>query len=341
MIYLLLGLGFIWLSIFLFRRLPNSKKASYRWLALSILFGAAGVGAAYHHVSSFMEAAAKRQLYTEVNNRYVNTPKMVIDRYDIDLKQHPRTISTEVELRGVALERASVFTFSLNPGLVVSEVSENNKPLTFTRDHQIVLIDFGRAVEPGDSIRFTMNYSGSIDEGFSYLDIPTEILEEEHASSMFKIDKKYSFQDENYVLFTPETYWYPRPGTSYSSENPDWQQAYFSHFRLKVTTINNLKALSQGTMKWPIVSRGTRPEERQGERVSAERRPEGRQGERAAGERRPEGRQGERVSGERRPEGSPEGRSPRGERAERRVPRGESPEGRRPVGERMDSVGRG
>ena len=253
MIYLLLGLGFIWLSIFLFRRLPNSKKASYRWLALSILFGAAGVGAAYHHVSSFMEAAAQRQLYTYVNNRYVNTPKMVIDRYDIDLKQHPRTISTEVELRGVALERASVFTFSLNPGLVVSEVSENNNPLTFTRDHQIVLIDFGRVMEAGDSIRFKMKYNGSIDEGFSYLDIPTEILEEEHASSMFKIDKKYSFQNENYVLFTPETYWYPRPGTSYSSENPDWQQAYFSHFRLKVTTINNLKALSQGTMKWPIV----------------------------------------------------------------------------------------
>src|SRR5690606_2886559 len=35
----------------------------------------------------------------------------------------------------------------------------------------------------------------------------------------------------------------------------DWQQAYFSHFRLKVKTINGLKALSQGSMRWPIVSR--------------------------------------------------------------------------------------
>jgi hypothetical protein len=47
-------------------------------------------------------------------------------------------------------------------------------------------------------------------------------------------------------LFTPETYWYPRPGTSYSSTSPDWQQAYFSNFNLSVKTINNLKALSQG-----------------------------------------------------------------------------------------------
>ena len=140
MIYLLLGLGFIWLSIFI-RRLPNSKKPVIVGSRCRSSSGQQG-RSCYHHVSSFMEAAAQRQLYTYVNNRYVNTPKMVIDRYDIDLKQHPRTISTEVELRGVALERASVFTFSLNPGLVVSEVSENNNPLTFTRDHQIVLIDF-------------------------------------------------------------------------------------------------------------------------------------------------------------------------------------------------------
>lgn len=257
MIYLLLGLGFICLSIFLFRRLPNTKYGSYRWLFLSLVFVSAGIWASYNHVATIMKAAKMRQLYTEVNNQYVNTPKMVIDHYDISLNQHPQTISSEVEMRAVALEGAAVFTFCLNPGLKVNEVTENNKPLSFTRDHQILLIDFGREIAAGDSVRFTLEYAGSIDEGFCYLDIPAGILQEEYAREMFKIDKKYSFQDKNYLLFTPETYWYPRPGTSYSSENPDWQQAYFSHFRLKVKTINDLKALSQGTMKWPIVKRIT------------------------------------------------------------------------------------
>ncbi|WP_298651223.1 xanthan lyase [uncultured Proteiniphilum sp.] len=257
MIYLLLGSGFICLSIFLFRRLPNTKYGSYRWLFLSLVFVSAGIWASYNHVVTIMKAAKMRQIYTEVNNQYVNTPKMVIDHYDISLDQHPQTISSEVEMRAVALEEAAVFTFCLNPGLKVSEVTENNKALSFTRDHQILLIDFGREIESGDSVRFKLKYAGSIDEGFCYLDIPAEILQEEYASEMFKIDKKYSFQDKNYLLFTPETYWYPRPGTSYSSENPDWQQAYFSHFRLKVKTINDLKALSQGTMKWPVVKRIT------------------------------------------------------------------------------------
>lgn len=257
MIYLLLGLGFICLSIFLFRRLSNTKRGRYRWLFLSLAFISAGIWASYNHVATIMKAAKMRQIYTEVNNQYVNRPKMVIDHYDINLDQHPQTISSEVEMRAVAMERAAVFTFCLNPGLKVSEVTENNKALSFTRDHQILLINFGREIEPGDSVRFTLKYAGAIDEGFCYLDIPAEILQAEYASEMFKMGKKYSFQDKNYLLFTPETYWYPRPGTSYSSENPDWQQAYFSHFRLKVKTINNLKALSQGTMIWPVVKRIT------------------------------------------------------------------------------------
>lgn len=249
MIYLLLGIGFICLSIFLFRRLPNSKRGSYRWLFLSFLFILTGGWAAYNHVHTFTGAAKMRRVYTEVNNQYVNDPKMVIDRYDISLEQYPRTISSEVEMSGVALERAAIFTFCLNPGLQVSEVTENNSPLSFNRKHQILQIDFGREIARGDSVHFKLKYDGYVDEGFCYLDIPADLLQEEYAREMFKIDKKYSFQNKDYLLFTPETYWYPRPGTSYSSENSDWQQAYFSHFRLKVRTSNYLKALSQGTMK--------------------------------------------------------------------------------------------
>jgi ABC-type transport system involved in multi-copper enzyme maturation permease subunit len=255
MIYLLFGLGFLSISIFLFRRLPNSTKGKYRWLWISFLFFAGGIWASFNHVEGILNAANRRQLYTEVNNRYVGNPRMVVDRYDINLIQHPGKISSEVEIRGVALNRAAEFTFCLNPALVVSEVAEGDQPLNFKRDHQILQIDFGRELAAGDSVSFKLKYSGTIDENFCYLDIPDEILLEERANGMFKIDKRYSFQGKNYLLFTPETYWYPRPGTSYSSENPDWQQAYFSHFRLKVKTINGLKALSQGTMKWPVARR--------------------------------------------------------------------------------------
>ena len=44
----------------------------------------------------------------------------------------------------------------------------------------------------------------------------------------------------------PETYWYPRPGTSYSNMSPDWQQTYFSKFGLRVKPLPGLTPLSQG-----------------------------------------------------------------------------------------------
>ena len=140
------------------------------------------------------------------------------------------------------------------PGLKVSEVTENDKAISFSViiKYYSLILD---VVALGDSVSFKLKYSGAIDESFCYLDIPSSILQEGFGSGMFKIDKRYSFQDKNYLLFTPETYWYPRPGTSYSSENPDGQQAYFSYFNLKVKTINGLKALSQGTMKWPIAKK--------------------------------------------------------------------------------------
>ena len=255
MIYLMLGLGFICISIFMFRRLPNTNRGKYRWLGLSFVFIAAGLWASYHHVGSILHTENRRQLFTKINNQHVNDPKMVVNHYDISIKQHPQTISSEVKMDVRALQQAAIFTFCLNPGLEVTEVTENNKTLQFTRNHQILQVDFGREIAAGDSICFTLKYNGTIDESFCYLDIPSSILQEEFSDGLFKIDKKYSFQDKNYLLFTPETYWYPRPGTSYSSDNPDWQQSYFSHFSLKVKTINGLKALSQGTMKWPIAKR--------------------------------------------------------------------------------------
>ena len=251
LIYLLLGIGFLCISIFLFRRLPNTKYGPYRWLVIAIVFIIGGCFAGYRHVANSLKIQNNRELYVQINNKYASTPKMVIDHYDITVEQQLESISAEATLLGKADESASVFTFCLNPTLQVSEVTENGDELSFTRDRQIILIDFGREIEKGDSTSFTIKYNGRVDESFCYLDIPTEILREQYAWGMYHIDKKYSFQTTDYILFTPETYWYPRPGVTFSNENPDWQQVYYSNYRLTVKTINGLKAISQGALKFP------------------------------------------------------------------------------------------
>ena len=251
LMYILIGFGFICISIFLFRRLPNTQYGRYRWLTLAFCFIFAGLFAGFRHVNAFMSASHLREKYIEINNKYVNTPQMVVDDYDIYIEQFPSTIAASVTMHGIVQETSSVFTFCLNPSLTVREIKENGKELSFTRDNQIILINFGRILETGDTTTYVIKYDGRINEQFCYLDIPDDLLREKYASDLFNIDKKYSFQTENYILFTPEIYWYPRPGVSYSNENPDWQRVYFSNYHTTVKTINGLLAITQGTRLAP------------------------------------------------------------------------------------------
>lgn len=248
-IYLFAGLAFIFFTIYLFRRLPNSSRSNYPWLFLGSFAILLSVATGYQHVHSILYQGEIRTMYTQINNKYVTSPKICIDQYDISVNQNPEDFSSEVYMKGVALDSSSVFTFCLNPGLTIRSIQSGDKTLNFKRESQIVLVDFGTSFAKGDTVSLTLKYDGQIDNSFCYLDVPPEILQASNKKMLFNIDKQYSFQTKDYLLLTPETYWYPRAGTSYSDENSDWQQTYFSKYNLKVKPLPGLIPLSQGESK--------------------------------------------------------------------------------------------
>jgi len=246
-IYFFAGLAFICFTVSLFKRLPNNKRRNRLWILPGLCALAVSGFAAYKHVATIFDESKARAAFIEINNKYVHTPKMTIERYDISLTQRAADFTAEATMTGVALETSSVFTFCLNPGLNVFEVSSSKFEVSdFERNKQILLIDFGREIAQGDTATFTIRYGGSIDGRFCYLDIPEEVLQEIHNVQMLVVDKQYSIQTSDYLLFTPETYWYPRPGTSFSTESAEWQQSYFSRFTLKVQPLPGLTPLSLG-----------------------------------------------------------------------------------------------
>lgn len=248
-IYLLAGLAFTFFTITLFRRLPHSSRSNYPWMVISSLTLLLSIGCGYWHVHSILHQGNMRELYTKINNQYVSTPKMVISQYDLSVEQHPDHISSEVTMKGIAQDSSAVFTFCLNPGLTIRSIQSGEQPLQYKRDKQIVLVDFGTHLAKGDTATVTIKYDGQIDNSFCYLDIPPEVLQASKKKFLFNIDKQYSFQTKDYLLLTPETYWYPRAGTGYSDENSDWQQTYFSDYHLKVKPLPGLIPLSQGEAK--------------------------------------------------------------------------------------------
>lgn len=250
LIYLFFGLGFTFFTIALFRRLPNAKHSHYPWIAVGIVFFILGGWKAFAHVNKNLKNDDYRTYCVELNNKYVHTPKIVIDTCILDVKQLEQGIEVSALVEGKALEKSSKYTFCLNPGMEVKSVTIEGKDTPFTREEQILIIDFGKEYEQNEPITLQINYQGSIDERFCYLDIPKEDRMEQitnqYGLQTYNAGQKYVFQQKDFLLYTPETFWYPRPGVAYSNQSPDWQQTYFSNFRLNVTPLDSLVAISQG-----------------------------------------------------------------------------------------------
>jgi ABC-type transport system involved in multi-copper enzyme maturation permease subunit len=233
--YTLAGLGCMFLVVLLFDRLSDAPRSNYLWAALSaamfLLCGLAG----HRHLNRIETHKRLRASYTATYQRYEHAPALRILRYDIKLKQAPLTFAAEAKLQGLAPAADSVFFLCLNPGLEVKAVREANRPATFTRDRQMLRIHFGRTINRGDTLSLAVDYEGALDPVFCYADIPHEELTEANRLLLFNPGKQYMFQTPGYALFTPESYWYPRP-----------VEECFSRFSLHVLPLRGLVALSQG-----------------------------------------------------------------------------------------------
>ena len=137
-IYLFAGLAFVFFTICLFRRLPNSSRSNISWMFLAFGVILLSFTSGYWHIHSILYQSDIRAVYTNINNQYVATPKMAIYQYDLSVEQHPDNFSSEVTMIGTALESSNVFTFCLNPGLNIHSVHSGEHPLKFKRGKQIV-----------------------------------------------------------------------------------------------------------------------------------------------------------------------------------------------------------
>lgn len=248
LLYFLLGCAAILCSILFFRRLPNSHRALRPWKFLSFLFFALSGWCVYRHLNAYWDKNRVQQQMVELNNQHVHDPKMTVDSCHIDVVQREDDLHITARILGKALNNSSKFTFTLNPGLkVISAVCEGH-PLDYERESHLLRLCFPKELRKDETIWFTLEYEGVVDERICYLDIPEELQIEQNKvrSVPFNVGKRYAYQSADYTLLTPETYWYPRPGVCYSSTSPDWQQVYFTHFDMTVQPRAGLTALSQG-----------------------------------------------------------------------------------------------
>ncbi len=251
-IYFLLGLSFISGSILLMKRLPQSKLHTTATWVMAIILAVAGIGGIVAYSGSTARDMRFRTVMIALDDNNYKTPALNLDACDLVIKHHGRTISVtaKMTLSNQTHESISKTVFSLNPGLTLEELMISGAKTGFERKDHLVLVTLPGALAAGQSIQAEFVYKGRIDERVCNLDIKEEQAAEKWGPDfLISIRKRFAILEPEYVLLTPESAWYPRPGVLHGSTIsilPTWN---FTRFTATVETKNGLQPIMQGKIE--------------------------------------------------------------------------------------------
>ncbi|TSA36917.1 MAG: hypothetical protein D4R64_06760 [Porphyromonadaceae bacterium] len=251
-IYFLLGLSFISGSILLMKRLPQSKlHTSVTWV-MTIILAVAGVSGIIAYTGSTVRDLHFRTAMIALDDTNYKAPALNLDACNLLIKHHGRTISVtaKMTLSNQTHESISKTVFSLNPGLTLEELMISGAKTTFERKDHLVFVTLPAELAAGQGIQAEFVYKGSIDERVCNLDIKEEQAAEKWGPDfLISIRKRFAILEPEYVLLTPESAWYPRPGVLHGSTIsilPTWN---FTKFTATVDTKNGLQPIMQGKIE--------------------------------------------------------------------------------------------
>ncbi len=242
-IYIIAAFSLLLFSAAYYKRLPNNRNSKCLNLA-----GAAGLGLISIAISigvfySIETTKNERLAMVELNNRHISAPRLEVTHYDLDIEQQGSSLFVKAKLKGIGKDGENDYLFTLNPGFRVIKVTTDKGDCTFHQEkHQLWV-----HLKPVDNIvKFQITYKGVADPSVCYLDLAEDFLNTPRKWFFINFGKRYLFQTKRYIVLTPESYWYPRPGTAYSNKNHAWWQNQFSYYTLKIKTEKGLTALTQG-----------------------------------------------------------------------------------------------
>ncbi|MBN1388222.1 MAG: hypothetical protein JW965_07230 [Bacteroidales bacterium] len=246
--YTSLGLVFIFVTILIFKRLPQSKI--HRVISVGSLFVFISLTAysAYYFLDNYYNKRNLKNKVIEINSKYENSDFLKVTDADIEIDYASSEISARASL--ICLNKhdraVSEAPFSLNPGLSVKEITVNGSPGTYKQDGHILLVNLDHGLQPDSIVKVSIAYEGAIEEAYCYPWYNEDIKKNPFNIGPLNIDKKQVIQKDEYLLLTPETHWYPVAGLNFYPGSPAKILIDFTNYTLKVKRNNNLVAISQG-----------------------------------------------------------------------------------------------
>jgi len=251
-IYLLLGLSMIFATILLLKRLPQSRPASIAATLMLLILSVSGIAGLGYYWQNYSKDKKFVQEVRSLNDDAKGNPTVKVLEYSIDLNHEGNELSAvaEVEIINDSETKLSEALFSLNPGLELSGIQFDGSNIDYSRDEHLVMLNFKNGLLPGQTGKLQFTYNGSVDERICFLDIDDDKLKERHGPDFITTSqKRHAILEEDCIVLTPESVWYPIPGWTFGSRIAVRPLRQFSNYILKVSTESDIIPVSQGLME--------------------------------------------------------------------------------------------
>lgn len=221
-IYTLLGISFIFSTVLMIKRLPQSRTMNTLSFITAIVCMTGAVVLGVRYIGILNGGKQLRENMTALNIREADKPAVTIESCKLDVDHMGDTIhaSANIEFVNETQESIERYIFNLNPGLVVKSVKRGDNNMTFSRELHILTVDPSSPLAPGESDSLNLEYAGRINEDACFTDVSEEKRVETLRLVLYNIGKRYAFIEPRYVLLTPESHWYPVAGTPYGAVYP-------------------------------------------------------------------------------------------------------------------------
>ncbi len=250
MFYLFLGLGFIFLSILLLKRLTQSSATKVVSLILFTISIGIAVFFGYTNLHTYYNNIHKRAEMIELSAKYFDVPTATVHFYNIKVIHKDQLgFMVDMQLLNNTKQDLNQLIFTLNPGFTIESMMLNGKEVSFESELHILKVNLPTAMKPNSNASLSMRYYGKIDPSVNYLDIEQETIDATSSSITSRIDQQFSFVKDDYTLLTVENLWYPYTGVRYDPTRPAVFKQNFSKFKIEVQTKPELTAITQGQAK--------------------------------------------------------------------------------------------
>ena len=246
--YALLGLALVMASAVLMKRLRQSPGWTRVLGLLSVFSTVLALLLGYAYLSGMSSGRGFREALRMESRIAADSPAMTLLAADLRVRHAGGSIDVAADLTLGNRSRAALKTvfLSLNPGLRIVELKGPAGNLPFQRKQHLVILETEKAIEPGEDIRLSISYSGTIDERYCYPDIDETRRATPLKIWLLSVPQRYAAISPNFVHLTPESGWYPRPGLPEALTFPARVGQDFSRYTLRVEVPEGLTAVSQG-----------------------------------------------------------------------------------------------